>query len=73
MPSPIEKLLKFIRLEANRGFDNRAVVGGLDQFAPIWENEARQHNISPELIAKVSGYLHAYPAASISERDRMIR
>jgi ATP-dependent DNA helicase RecG len=45
MLSSIEKLLKFFRLEIERGYDNRAVVGGLDKILPSWENEARSNRI----------------------------
>jgi len=34
MPSSIEKLLKILKLEAELGYENRAVVGGLEKFLP---------------------------------------
>ena len=45
MPTPIEKLHKFLSLEIDRGYDNRAVVGGLDKILPAWESEARQNGV----------------------------
>ena len=48
MLSAKEKLLKFISLEINRGCDNRAVVGGMIRFLPIWNQESGGDELSPE-------------------------
>jgi ATP-dependent DNA helicase RecG len=61
MASSFDKLQKFIRLEIERKYDNRAVVGGLDKILPIWENEARQNGISEDLVAQISEKLTSYP------------
>ncbi|MEA4909830.1 MAG: ATP-dependent DNA helicase RecG, partial [Anaerolineaceae bacterium] len=60
MPSSIEKLQKFLRLEAERGYDNRAVVGGLDKIVPNWVSEAREQNLDAELIQRVTQDLNSY-------------
>jgi ATP-dependent DNA helicase RecG len=52
MPPVIEKLLKFLRLEADRGYDNRSVLGGLDQMLDPWQEEARQQEV-PEAVIQV--------------------
>ena len=41
MPSALEKLSKILRLEQNQGYRNKAVIGGLDKFAEIWQAEAQ--------------------------------
>ena len=41
MNPAVEKLVKYLRLEADRGYDNRAVVGGLQCMLEPWETEAR--------------------------------
>jgi ATP-dependent DNA helicase RecG len=61
MPSPIEKLQKFFKLEAERGYDNRAVVGGLDKILPSWEKEARAGQISDDLVQMVINQINEYP------------
>jgi len=61
MASSFDKLQKFIRLEIERKYDNRAVVGGLDKILPIWENEARQNGISEDLVTQISNKLTTYP------------
>lgn len=60
MVSSFEKLQKFIRLEIERKYDNRAVVGGLDKILPIWESEARQNGISEDLVSQISQILTSY-------------
>jgi ATP-dependent DNA helicase RecG len=68
MPSPIEKLQKFLKLETERGYDNRAVVGGLDKILPSWINEARSTNVAEEIIRSVSDTLNNYQNMAIENR-----
>jgi len=72
MPSSIEKLLKFIKLERERGFDNRAVVGGLDKIVPSWTNEARAGGLSEEQINAVTDRLREYPQVDPTQRPEFI-
>lgn len=60
MPSPIEKLQKFFKLEAERGYDNRAVVGGLDKILPSWNKEAQALQLDAALIDVVVRHLNGY-------------
>jgi len=73
MASPIEKLIKFLKLEADRGFDNKAVVGGLEKIIPSWQNEARNYNIDSALIEKVSNQLGSYHVLNVSDREGSIK
>jgi ATP-dependent DNA helicase RecG len=73
MPSPIEKLIKFFKLEINRNYDNRAVVGGLEKIVPMWENEARADQIDPQVIQFVSERLNRYAAGDLPERTTLIQ
>jgi ATP-dependent DNA helicase RecG len=68
MLSSVEKLQKFIKLEIERGYDNRAVVGGLDKILPSWENEARSNQVSEELIQTVLTSLRTYPTLDAAQR-----
>ena len=36
MNTPLAKLAKFLRLETDRGYDNSAVLGGLDRMVEPW-------------------------------------
>jgi ATP-dependent DNA helicase RecG len=62
MQPSIEKLLKFFKLEADRGYDNRAIVGGLEKILPNWEAEARTNNIPEEAIQMVRSRIGEYSA-----------
>jgi ATP-dependent DNA helicase RecG len=73
MPSPTEKLYKFFKLEADRGYDNRAVVGGLEKISPIWESEARQQNLDEQLIQNVSRKLVEYHELEQAARAGVIK
>lgn len=60
MQPSIDKLYKFLKLEAERGFDNRAVVGGLEKILPNWEAEARTEKIPEDAIQLVRAQLIEY-------------
>jgi ATP-dependent DNA helicase RecG len=67
-PTPIEKLQKFFKLEAERGYDNRAVVGGLDKVLPAWFKEAEAEKLEESLLQTVSERLSQY--GNLSPEDR---
>jgi ATP-dependent DNA helicase RecG len=60
MPSSIDKLLKILKLEAELGYENRAVVGGLEKFLPVWENESKSSNLNVEFVQSVSEKVRTY-------------
>jgi ATP-dependent DNA helicase RecG len=73
MPPVIEKLLKFLRLEADRGYDNRSVLGGLDRMLRPWEAEARQQEVPEAVIQVVVSRLRDYPQLSPASRQEALR
>ena len=60
MLSSIDKLQKFIKLERERGFDNKAIVGGFDKIIPSWESEARSNRLNENIISTIIEQLRAY-------------
>ena len=60
IPSAADKLLKYFDLEASRGFDNRAVMGGLERAAETWEEEAGAA-FAGEIVAEIATALRGYP------------
>ena len=68
MKQSVDKLSKIIKLEAERGFDNRAVVGGLNRILDSWEMEARLDGLSEDLIAAIGARLRNYPGLSPTSR-----
>jgi ATP-dependent DNA helicase RecG len=61
MNQVIEKLAKFLRLEAERGYDNRAVFGGLQNMLEPWQAEAIEAQIEESIIQVVITRLRDYP------------
>jgi ATP-dependent DNA helicase RecG len=64
----IEKLSKYLELEAARGYDNKAVMGGLQKMLEPWKAEAEQHGVPEELRALVVARLRDYPQLSANSR-----
>ena len=61
MKASLDTLLKIIKLEASRGYDNRAVYGGLERYLETWAGDARADGISEELIQFIGQRLRDYP------------
>lgn len=61
MNQVIEKLAKFLKLEAERGYDNRAVFGGLQNMLEPWQAEASDAQIADSIIQVVISRLRDYP------------
>jgi len=68
MKASIHKLHKFFKLEAERGFDNRAVMGGLERVLDNWEVEARSDKLPEELIQAIRSHLRDYSRMDESAR-----
>jgi len=68
MKPSILRLQKIFKLEAERGHDNRAVMGGLDRMLELWESEARADSIHEDLIQAVIIRLRDYPRLSPASR-----
>lgn len=73
MASSIEKLKKFLKLESENRYENRAVIGGLEKIIPNWEKEARTEQIDPNLIERVLSFLASYPQMDISQRETNLK
>ncbi len=73
MPSSIEKLQKFFKLEAERGYDNRAVVGGLDKILPWWTKEAHADGMDPAMIQEIDRCLHEYETLDEQQRAQTVQ
>jgi ATP-dependent DNA helicase RecG len=78
-PSPdrmnpaLEKLTKYLRLEAERNFDNRAVLGGLERMLEPWEAEAHASGLPDALTRAVVTRLRDYPRLTASSRQEVLR
>ena len=72
MKPSIEKLRKFFRLEADRDYDNRAVMGGLESMLQAWEAEARVDQLPEGLVQAVVARLRDYGRLSPDSRKEAL-
>ena len=72
MNSAIQKLANYLSLEAERGYDNGSVVGGLDRMLEPWRDEALESGVAPELIDVVTARLGDYPRLSAKSREETL-
>ncbi len=73
MQPSLEKLRKFFGLERERGYDNKAIVGGLAKMLEWWEGEARADSIKEEVIQAVQQRLRAYEGLSPESRSEVLK
>jgi len=73
MQRSTEKLYKIFKLEAEFGYKNKAVVGGLEKLTGSWIGEARADGISEENIQKVTAALNQYPNLDINGRVHALK
>ncbi len=72
MNSSLEKVAKYLSLEMDRNFDNRAVVGGLQRMLEPWEAEARSTGVPDNVIEAVVARLRDYPQLSVASRKEAL-
>ena len=72
MHSSIRKLQKFLQLETERSYDNRAVVGGLDKVIPAWTKEARDEKVEQQLIEYVVRKIGEYAELDVQGRKETV-
>jgi len=72
MKPSLEKLQKFFNLEAERGYDNNAVMGGLDRMLEHWETEARTDELSEDIINAVTSRIRDYSRLSSASRAEVL-
>ncbi len=68
MKLSLEKLQKVLVLEAERGYDNHAVLGGLERLLDYWETEARTDGLPENLIQAVIERVRDYSKLKESSR-----
>ncbi len=73
MKKSIKKLQKILKLEAERGYDNRAVVGGLNRILDTWEVEARSDGLPEDLVQAIGIRLRDYPQLSEISRAEALQ
>jgi ATP-dependent DNA helicase RecG len=73
MKPSLLKLQKIFKLEAERGYDNHAVVGGLERMIDVWEAEARIDGVPEDLIKYIGSRFHDYTRLSVKSRAETLQ
>jgi ATP-dependent DNA helicase RecG len=73
MKPSIEKLYKFLKLEVEQGFNDRAVVGGLRNMLDSWEAEARAEEMPNLVIQAVTARLRDYHQLTPGSREETLQ
>ena len=71
-----EKLEKILILEKQKGYTDRAVIGGLAKFSTLWHKEARKTTSDPSLIRLIDetvALLKRYSEESVERRQRIVQ
>lgn len=68
MNEALNRLRKYLQLEFDREFDNKAVVGGMSGMLEPWTEQARRSGLEDALIEVVSSRLRDYDRLSPSSR-----
>jgi len=68
MRPSLQKLNKFIHLEAQHNYDNRSVIGGFERMVEPWLADAQADGLPADLINAVHTRIHDY--ANLSPKSR---
>lgn len=72
MQKLLDKYSKIFQLEATQGYENKAVMGGLQALASTWPSEAREHSVSENLIPVITSILNHYPNLEVHNRRQAL-
>ena len=72
MASISEKYAKIFRLEAAKGYQDKAVMGGLQRLTAAWISDAREAGLSEKLIAEIAGKIGNYHEQSAAARRQTL-
>jgi ATP-dependent DNA helicase RecG len=67
-----EKYFKIFQLEGSQGYENRAVMGGLQALGKSWPSEAREQGVSESLIPVISMFFNRYPDLEPENRRNVL-
>ena len=65
-------LSKVFLLEAQKGFENNAVMGGFGKYAENWPAQAREAGVAEPTLRRVSDMLRTYADGDVSSRRNLL-
>jgi len=72
MKPSITKLRNFFRLEAKKQYENKAIIGGLENMLTQWAAEARADQVPESIIQAVTIRLRDYQGLSQNSRKEVL-
>ncbi len=73
MPTPFDTLRKILQNESSRGYDNKGMIGGLDKYAPVLEQQARAAGADPALLDEIIGLMKNYGSLAPENRPDAVK
>lgn len=67
-----EKYYKIFQLEGSQGYENRAVMGGLQALGKTWPSEAREQGLPESLIPAIGSMFSQYPNVEPANRRKIL-
>ncbi len=73
MHASFQELYKFLKLEAQKGFNNKAIIGGFESMIPAWQDRAFQAGADQEKVIDIVSLFEPYTNSDIETRKKIIR
>src|SRR5688572_7695906 len=73
MHPALDQLQKVLHLEAQNGYPNKAIIGGLPKMLSFWEPTARRGGLEPAIIGAIVEQIRAYPDQAEAERAAAVQ
>ncbi len=67
------ELSKYLKLEIKKGFNNKAIVGGIESMIPAWQVRALTDGADETVVMQIAALFDQYAAVDLEVRKRIIR
>ncbi len=66
------ELSKYLKLEIKKGFNNKAIVGGIESMMPAWQERALQAGADETTVMQIVALFDDYTAGDLETRKQII-
>src|SRR3989304_4534983 len=73
MPTPFDTLRKILQNESSRGYDNKGMIGGLDKYVPVLEQQARTAGVDAAVLDEIIGLMKNYGSLAPENRPDAVK
>lgn len=67
------ELSKYLNLEIKKGFNNKAIIGGIERLIPLWQDRALQAGADEATVMQIVALFDPYAAGNIESRKQIIQ